>query len=156
VLTQLGHECGELGAGRLRQCGTPRIVTGKGQLADRPNPGLERNDRLGWAARQHDGCAVGVSLARRCRGVTRLADPRLSEDQHRAPPRPRRRLLAQHRDLAVPADQRLLGVGGEDRRQSDMGRRIAGLASWRTGIVDLRGRDAVALRRQHQLTPAQS
>ncbi len=86
----------------------------------------------------------------------RLPDAGLADDHDRAPTLPWGAGLGQHRDLTIAADQGLLGVGGEDRRQPDVGRRTPGLASWRIGIVDLLGRDALALRAQHQLTPAQA
>src|SRR4029453_9375609 len=49
--------------------------------------------------------------------MARLSDPWLAQYERRSVPRARARRLAQQTDLALPADQRLTGKGGEHPRQ---------------------------------------
>jgi hypothetical protein len=116
VLAQLRDERRQLGPRRRRQPGPPGIVTGNRQLTDRSHPGLERNCRLRRAARQHDQRALGMGLCGGSSSVTGLADPRLTRHQHRPASWPGRGGFAQRRDLTLPADQRLLRIGGKHGR----------------------------------------
>ena len=120
VLAQLWYESGELGPGRVGELRAPDLVARQRQLADRPHPGLEGDDRLGRAARQRHHRALSMRICGRGGRVAGLADSWFSEDQHRSASRPRRRRLMQHADLPVPADQRLLSVCGEQLRHRDV------------------------------------